>query len=87
MIRVLVVGDMGTLSETQREWLQQGYIQIVQAPLLAETFGGKPLEFAWWDEASEIKAEANPQNANPKNTPHGPQRKGKGGKTRKYVCS
>lgn len=83
-MRVLVVDDMGNLSEVQREWLQQGDIQIVQAPLLAETFGGKSLEFVWWDEAAEIKAEAGAIDNKPKNTPHGPQRKGKGGKIRKY---
>lgn len=84
MIRVLVVGDMGNLSEVQQELLQQGDIQIVQAPLLVETLGGKPLEFVWWDEAAEIRAEAGAIDDKPKNTPHGPQRKGKGGKIRKY---
>ena len=87
MIRVLVVGDMGNLSEVQQRLLQHGGIQIVQVPLLAETFGGKSLESVWWEEAAEIKAEASIPDDKPKNTPHGPQRKGKGGKIRKYVCS
>lgn len=83
-MRVLVVDDIGNLSEVQREWLQQGDIQIVQAPLLVETFGGKPFDFVWWDEAAEIKVEASIPDDKPKNTPHGPQRKGRGGKIRKY---
>lgn len=84
MIRVLVVGDMGNLSEVQREWMQQADVQIVQAPLFVETFGGKHLEFVWWDEAAEVSEEVPPKEDKPKNTPHGPQRKGKGGKIRRY---
>jgi hypothetical protein len=80
MTRVLVVGDMGNFSELQRELLQESDIQIVQAPLLVETFGRKPFEFVWWDGAAEVGV----PDDKPKNTPHGPQRKGKGGKIRKY---
>ena len=83
-MRVLVVGDMGSLSEVQRELLQQSDIQIVQAPLLVETFGGKPFEFVWYEEAAICTEIAYNQIRKPKNTPHGPQRKGKGGKIRKY---
>lgn len=84
MIRVLVVDDMGNWSETQREGLQQGDIQIVQAPLLVETFGRKPLEFDWYEESAMCTEKAYNQILKPKNTPHGPQRKGKKGKVKYY---
>lgn len=76
---------MGSLSEVQQALLQQGGIQIVQAPLFVETFGGQSFEFVWAEGVAEVPIEQLDHcTTKPKNTPHGPQRNGRGGKVRRY---